>query len=93
MINGMAKRKAQQTDSTYFLKLVLYMILGSQWLFITGTSDGSQWQIPVPVGLLIGLVFTSHEHFQLDRKIEYAILLMATLVGFWANVGIFITIS
>lgn len=85
------KRKAssQELDSVYLLKLVLYIIIGSQWLRLT-TAHGSQ--LPIPLGLIIGVLFASHDHFQIDRKIEYAVLLVAMLVGFWSQVGIYVTI-
>lgn len=82
-------KKSNQSDSTYFLKLVLYMILGSLWVKILKAQSS---QIPLPVGLLAGLLFASHEHFQIDRKIEYAILLIAAFVGFWLPIGIFINL-
>lgn len=88
----MAKRKAahkktaaQELDSIYLLKLVLYLIIGSQWLRIT---DGQTSQIPIPVGFIIGLFFAWHDHFQIDRKIEYALLLVAMFIGFWLPMGI-----
>jgi hypothetical protein len=83
----MAKTKRQkETDSSYLLKLVLYVIIGAQWLFI---KTGAGGQIPLPLGVMIGAVFASHEHFQIDRKIEYAVLLVAMLVGFFAQIGLF----
>lgn len=82
------KKASKNIDSTYFLKLVLYLILGSLWLRIdTGTMT-----IPLPVGLVIGLVFATHEHFRLDRKIEYAVLLMAMFVGLWLPIGLTIAV-
>lgn len=87
----MAKKKTKtsvETESTFFLKLVLYMILGSMWVKISTASS----QIPIPVGLIIGLIFSSHEHFKIDRKIEYAVLLIAMLIGFWAPIGLYINI-
>lgn len=78
------KKKSNDLDSTYFLKLVLYLILGSLWLRI----DTGQMVIPIPVGLVLGLVFASHEHFKVDRKIEYAILLVAMFVGLWLPIGL-----
>lgn len=85
----MAKKQTAMNDSGYFLKLVLYLILGSLWLKV---SDGQSWSIPIPVGLILGLIFASHDHFKIDRKIEYAVLLIATLIGFWAPVGLYISI-
>lgn len=81
--------KSIETDGVYFLKLVLYLIIGSLWLKVSG---GIAWQLPLPVGLAIGLLFASHEHFQIDRKIEIAVLLIAMLIGFWAPFGIFIVL-
>lgn len=85
----MARKKKKETDEAYFLKLVLYLIIGSQWLRIESLP---QWSAPIPIGLLIGLWFASHDHFQIDRKIEYAILLIATFVGFWLPLGLIIEI-
>lgn len=86
------KRKQKLTtaelDSVFLLKLVLYLIIGAQWVWFV--SDTSMTQIPIPVGLIIGFGFALHDHFKLDRKIEYAVLLISMLVGFWAQAGIFI---
>ena len=84
----MAKRKKnQEKDSVYFLKLVLFFLLGAFWLRINIGSDDI---IGLPVGLAIGLAFASHDHFQIDRKIEYAVLIISAalsayvpIVGFW----------
>ena len=85
-----AKRSVAKTelDSVYVLKLVMYLIIGTLWLRI-GRADGSS--IPIPVGLVIGLLFAVHDHFKIDRKIEYAVLLVAMLVGFWSQIGLMIT--
>ena len=81
----MAKRgQNQELDSVYLLKLVLYLIVGSQWLKIE-TKGGAQ--IPIPVGAIIGVLFAAHDHFRIDRKIEYAVLLVAMFIGFWVPLG------
>ncbi len=82
-------RQIQETDSTYLFKLVMYLILGSLWVKIS-TSDSSQ--IPIPVGFIIGIIFASKDRFQIDRKIEYAVLLIAMLVGFWLPIGVYISL-
>lgn len=82
--------KTQQLDSVYLLKLVLYLILGAQWIRFVGPSGGSQ--VPIPIGLIAGVLFAMHDHFQIDRKIEYAVLVIAMFVGFWSQVGIYITV-
>ena len=85
------KKKKQNTelDSVYLLKLVLFLIIGAQWVRLT-TASGTD--VPLPIGLFIGVFFAVPEHFTIDRKIEYAVLLIAMLVGFFAQVGIFVTI-
>lgn len=61
-------------DSVYFLKVLLYLLLGTVWV----AFDGSKY---IPAGLLLGLVAAQHERLQLDRKIEYAMLIVGGLLG------------
>lgn len=81
------KVKPLETDGAYILKLVMYLIIGSLWIKITTTNNA---QLPIPIGLIVGGIFAAHDHFQIDRKIEYALLLLATFVGFWLPIGIYI---
>ena len=87
----MAKKQPvpQELDSVYFLKLIMYLILGSQWVRVTKSG----FQLPLPYGLMIGLLFARHDRFQIDRKIEYAILLIAMFIGFWLPIGYEIVIK
>ena len=80
----------RESDNAYILKIVLYLIIGSQWIRLTD-AELSQ-QIPLPLGLVIGFIFATHDHFQIDRKIEYAVIVLACLVGFWTQVGISVTL-
>ena len=82
-------KKQSETDSAYFLKLVMYLIVGSQWLRIESLPD---WSMPIPLGLIVGLVFASHDHFKIDRKIEYALLRVAAFVAFWLPMGIVVSL-
>jgi len=83
------KAGAAELDSTFFLKLVLYVIIGAQWLRFT-TASGSQ--VPLPIGLFIGILFVQHDHFRIDRKIEMAVLLVAMMIGFYGQVGVFVNL-
>ena len=81
----MAKKKNRRTesDSVYFLKLVMFFILGGIWVYFeNGIIPG------VPIGLIIGVLFASKDHFQIDRKIEYAVLLSAAILSFVAPIGL-----
>lgn len=84
-----SKKQPKELDSVYILKLVLYLIIGAQWVRVTKGST----QYPLPIGFMIGLLFASHDHFQIDRKVEYALLLAATFIAFWLPIGIEIVIK
>ena len=77
----------QEYDGVFLLKIVLYLILGSLWLKLSSGNN----TMPIPVGLIIGILFAFHDHFQIDRKIEYAVLLVAMLIGYFAPFGLYIS--
>jgi hypothetical protein len=86
-LNRKKKTVAKASDTVFLFKLVIYLILGSLWIKVYRSGDLS---FAFPVGLIIGLILSANEHFRVDRKIEYAVLMIATLIGFWAPVGLFI---
>lgn len=92
----MPKRKlkprhaSQELDGVYVLKIVMYLILGAQWLWFV--RQDATVKVPIPIGLIVGVAFAMHEHFQIDRKIEFAILLIAALVGFWSRTGVIVSV-
>lgn len=87
MAKSQRPQQSAELDGVFVLKLLLYVLLGSLWLKV---SNGDSVTIGIPIGLIIGLIFTSHEHFRIDRKIEYATLLIAMLVGYFAPYGLYI---
>ena len=86
----MAKKQTETTelDGAFILKLILYVVLGSLWLKIH--SSDLETGIPIPVGFIVGLIFATHDHFQIDRKVEYAVLVVAALIGLIAPYGLFL---
>lgn len=79
-----------ESDGTYFLKLVVFVLLGTLWLKF---QQPVSWMgLPfygVPVGLLIGLLLVRQfEKHQSDRKIWYAILLVVTIICYFVPAGI-----
>jgi len=78
-----------EMDGAYFLKIVLYLIAGSFWIKLTLNGR----HIPLAIGLVIGLFFTRYEKFSVDRKIEYAILLVAMLVGYFVPFGLYVNLG
>lgn len=87
------KRKSKKVaaknepDALYFLKILMFFIVGSVWIrfenfqLIPGLNA-------FPIGLVVGLIFAQHDHFQIDRKIEYAVLLAASILSFVAPIGV-----
>lgn len=82
------KKQRRESDSAYFLKIVLFLILGTFWLRLNDVNIGPFQHLSIPAGLLIGLLFAMHDHFQIDRKMEYALLLVATVMSFYLPMGI-----
>jgi hypothetical protein len=80
---SMVKAKAE-SSSVYFLKIVLFFILGTIWIrFDEGRSGG----FALPIGFLVGILFARHEHFQIDQKIEYAVLFIAGILSYILPLG------
>ncbi len=84
MVRKTTAKTRPETDSSYFLKILLYFVLGTIWLRLNGHTV-------LPLGLLLGLLFARHEHFQIDRKIEYVVLIISALIGL-VGLGIFLSI-
>ena len=86
------KRQVVESDGTYFLKLIIVVILGTLWLKL---AQPLTWQgIPFggfPLGAALGLVGISLiEKNQTDRKIWYAVLIIVTIVSYFVPAGIVI---
>jgi hypothetical protein len=75
---------AKESDSTYFLKILLYFVLGLVWIKVNGLPI-------IPAGAIVGAMFAQHDHFAIDRKLEYLILLVSAAVGL-AGAGFFVAI-
>jgi hypothetical protein len=78
------KRARVETDSSYFLKILIYFVFGTIWIKING-------YVVFPVGLIAGLLLSSHDHFKIDRKIEYAVLIVAALMGLSGVAGLYLS--
>ncbi|MFZ1361037.1 MAG: hypothetical protein WAS27_03390 [Candidatus Saccharimonadales bacterium] len=81
-----------ESDGTYFLKLIIVVMLGTLWLKLTQPIS---WQgIPFggfPLGAMIGLIGISLlEKDQSNRKIWYAVLIIVTIVSYFVPAGIVI---
>ena len=84
--NKAKKSNNVEPDGVYLLKLVLYSILGCLWIQVGDL-------VILPIGLLLGILFASHDHFQIDRKIEFAVLFIAAILSFISPIGFVMTIG
>lgn len=93
----MAKRKTKKTiskkkqpvekDSVFLMKIVFYFLLGAMWVRLIGVGADDA-TISIPLGFIVGIFFVRHDHFAIDRKIEYVVLLLAMVLSFYLPVGI-----
>jgi len=84
--------KLFETDSEFFLKLIICVLLATFWLkFGQPFTLGAVRITAIPVGLLFGLIVVNRfEHFQSDRKIWYAILVVVGILSYFVPAGIVI---
>jgi hypothetical protein len=81
------KKEPVEKDSVYFLKLVLFFILGTLWVQF-GDANG----LALPVGLIFGVLLANHDHFAIDKKIEYAVLLVAAILSYVVPIGFILSV-
>ena len=74
MARSTKKSALKETDNVYFLKILIYFVLGTVWVKYNGF-------VVLPLGLLLGLLIAQKDHFAIDRKIEYAILIVSAILG------------
>jgi hypothetical protein len=67
-------KKSVETDNVYFLKILIFFVLGTIWLKVNGMPV-------IPVGGIFGLILAQKDHFAIDRKIEYVVLIISAVVG------------
>lgn len=81
-----------ESDSTYFLKLVCVVLLGTLWLkFANPFMLGGFQFTAIPLGIILGfLIVRAFEHHQVDRKIWYAVLLVVGVISYFVPAGIVI---
>ncbi len=79
-----------ESDSTYFLKLVVVVLLGTMWLkFAEPLTLASFHFTAIPLGIILGfLIVRAFEHHQEDRKIWYAVLLVVGVISYFVPAGI-----
>lgn len=84
------RNRIVEADGTYFLKLVVVVILSTLWLkFVTPVSWNDIPLAAFPVGALIALVgIRLYERDVVDRKIWYAVIVVVTILSYFVPAGI-----
>jgi hypothetical protein len=77
------KTTARESDNAYFLKVLVYLVLGMVWIKING-------YVVIPAGLIVGVIIAQHDHFAIDRKVEYAVLIVSAVLALATGAGAFI---
>lgn len=81
-----------EPDSTYFLKLVVVVILGTLWIKLANPLSLNGMPLGgIPLGLIVGLVgIRLFEKNPFDRKIWYAVLIVIAVISYFVPAGIVI---
>ena len=83
--NKQTRKRNNNLDFIFILKITIYLVISTQWLYLQKTS--ASYQIPLPIGALIALFLSFRDRFRIDRKIEYVVILLAMFIGFWLPIG------
>jgi len=86
------RERVFESDSTYFFKLVVIVLLGTLWLKFSEPFMVAGFQFTaIPLGIIAGfLTVRAFEQHQLDRKIWYAVLLVVGVITYFVPAGIVI---
>jgi len=91
-VSRSATEKVFETDSTYFLKLVIVVLLGMFWLRFGGDQTVTWFGVHItgiPIGTLAGLLLIHQfEKHQSDRKIWYVVLILVSIICYFYPTGV-----
>lgn len=92
MVKKQTKKQPMTKDSSdgdFFLKLVIYVILGAVWLrFASPLQIGSFQLNGAPLGMMVGVIVASRDKNTVDRKIAYAVLLVMMILTYFLPAAI-----
>jgi hypothetical protein len=92
LLASKAREKIFETDGTYLLKLVVFVLLGTFWLKFQQPVSWLGYMFQgIPIGLFVGLILVRRfVKYQSDRKIWYAILIVVTIISYFVPAGVVI---
>jgi len=74
MAQKLPRKPYYESDFAFLIKSALYLILGTVWV----GWGAFRW---LPAGVIIGFALTKVEALGINRKIEYALLVVGGLLG------------
>ena len=86
MKNG-RKKAYHESDFAFLVKAALYLILGLTWISVNGHRV-------IPIGVILGFLFSKVDVLKIDRKIEYALLVVGALLGLvFTGIGLTVALN
>lgn len=76
MTKKQKSKRIYESDFAFLVKSGLYLLLGTVWI----SWGGMRW---LPLGVIVGFVLTKVEVLKINRKIEYALLVVGALFGLY----------
>lgn len=86
------RERVYEKDSVFFLKLVVFVVLGALWLRLKEPIPLGPLEVQgLPVGLMIALLLVLKlEKYQFNRKIWYTALVLVAILSSFTPVGVLI---
>lgn len=94
--SGFFSRKGNERiyekDSSFFLKLAIFVVLSTLWLRLSSPIEIGTLSVQgIPLGLIISLLLVVKiEKYQFNRKIWYVTLVMMAILTSFTPVGVMI---
>lgn len=82
------QKQPREPDSVFFLKILVLLIISTMWLRFSSNGELSGTELNLPLGGAAAFVLVQFDHFAIDRKIEYVVVLISSFISFFLPVGI-----
>ena len=86
------RERIYENDGTFFLKLVIFVILSALWLRLKNPFELGAFTVQaVPVGLFVALLLVLKiEQYQFNRELWYVTLILMAILTSFTPVGVMI---
>ena len=84
------QKPASEPDSVFFLKILILLIISTMWLRLSSNGEFSGVELNLPLGSAAAIFLVQFDHFTIDRKIEYVVVLLSSFISFFLPIGLII---